>query len=326
MVGNFLVRGGAGYIDSHMCNHLARSESTPVTFDSLSTGHQWAGKWDPLVEGHLLHPTSLAMLSNEYRIDAVMHFTARPLVGESMQELGLYFRNNVTGNVNLMDAMRAANVDWLVFSSTVAVYGNPEYMPIDEAHSTRPSNPYGWSKLMAERQIAEYCNAHGLRAVCLRYSNVEAADPEGEVGEAHEPESHLILNVINAVMDPSRGQIQVYGDDYDTPDDTCIREYTRVKDLCSARLMALEYLAGYPGFHVSNLEASKVHSIVETVAACRAIFGGCPEMEVVSRRQGDPATLVASCGKSSASIPVDSRGLEDCILDASNWRRSQTLS
>src|SRR4249919_710048 len=193
-----LVCGGAGYIGSHMCKQLARAGDVPVTFDNLSTGHRRAVQWGPLVEADLLDPAALAAAFEQHRIDAVMHFAARSLVAESMQQPALYFRNNVTGTLNLLDAMRAAGVDKLVFSSTAAVYGNPDYTPIDEAHPTRPINPYGWSKLMAERQIAEQCRAHGLRAACLRYFNAAGADPEGEIGEAHEPETHLIPNIIKA--------------------------------------------------------------------------------------------------------------------------------
>ena len=215
-----LVCGGAGYIGSHMCKRLARDGHVPITFDNLSTGHEWAVKWGPLVRADLLDPAALADVFREYPIDAVMHFAARSIVGGSMQNPGLYFRNNVTGTLNLLDAMREANVGKLVFSSTAALYGNPQYTPIDESHPCAPINPYGWSKLMAERLIEEYCRAHGIRAVSLRYFNAAGADAGGELGEAHEPETHLIPNLLRAAIDPSAGPVKVFGNDYETADGT----------------------------------------------------------------------------------------------------------
>lgn len=321
-----LVCGGAGYIGSHMCKRLMRAGYAPITFDNLSTGHRWAVKWGPLLEGDLLDPVALASVFREYRIAAVMHFAARSLVGESMQQPGLYFRNNVTGTLNLLDAMRAAGVDKLVFSSTAAVYGNPEYSPIDEAHPTRPINPYGWSKLMAERQIAEYCRAHDFRAVCLRYFNAAGADPEGEIGEAHEPETHLIPNLIRAALDPSQGPAQLYGDDYDTPDGTCIRDYVHVEDLCEAHLLALGLLARLDGFLAVNLGTGQGHSVGEALAACRRQFSGLPEVRYTARREGDPDILVASNSLAKAALDWQpTRTLDDCFADAFTWTRDGVL-
>lgn len=323
MPGRILVCGGAGYIGSHMCKQLARSGFEPVTFDNLSTGHRWAVKWGPLVEGDLLETDSLASVFREYHIDAVMHFAARSLVGESMQNPGLYFRNNVTGTLNLLDAMLTAGVSKLVFSSTAAVYGNPEYTPIDEAHPTRPINPYGWSKLMAERQIAEYCSAHGLRAACLRYFNAAGADSEGEIGEAHDPETHLIPNLIRAALDPSHGPVNLFGNDYDTPDGTCIRDYVHVADLCDAHLRALHYLGQHDGFHAFNLGTGTGSSVAEVLATCRNACDGQPEAAMEPRRPGDPPSLVASNANAGNHLewhPVKS--LDDCMVDALRWHRS----
>jgi UDP-glucose 4-epimerase len=321
---HILVCGGAGYIGSHMCKALARAGYVPITLDNLSTGHCWAVKWGPLIEGDLLEPGSLAAVFQDHPIDAVLHFAARSLVGESMKQPGLYFRNNVTGTLNLLDAMRAAGVDKLVFSSTAAVYGNPEYTPIDEAHPTRPINPYGWSKLMAERQIAEYCSAHGMRAACLRYFNAAGADPEGEIGEAHDPETHLIPNIIRAALDPSRGPAHMYGNDYDTPDGTCIRDYVHVDDLCEAHLRALHYLGQHDGFHALNLGTGAGSSVAEVLAACRNACDGQPEAVLEPRRLGDPPSLVASNANAGNHLewhPVKS--LEDCMADALRWHRSR---
>jgi UDP-glucose-4-epimerase GalE len=276
-----------------MCKQLSRAGHVPITFDNLSTGHRWAVRWGPVVEGDLLDPVALTKVFENHQIDSVMHFAARSQVAESMRQPGLYFRNNVTGTLNLLDAMRTAGVAKLVFSSTAAVYGNPEYTPIDEAHPTRPINPYGWSKLMAERQIAEYCRAHDLRAVCLRYFNAAGADREGEIGEGHEPETHLIPNILKAALNPGTGVVQIFGNDYDTPDGTCIRDYIHVEDLCEAHLRALDYLNTHDGSHVFNLGTGMGCSVLEVLQACRAVCDNRPETETMPRRTGDPPVLVA---------------------------------
>jgi UDP-glucose-4-epimerase GalE len=249
-----------------------------------------------------------------------MHFAARSVVAESVSEPALYFRNNVTGTLNLLDAMRDAGVGKVVFSSTAAVYGNPLYSPLDEAHPCTPINPYGWSKLMAERAIEEYCQAYGLRAVCLRYFNAAGADSEGEIGEAHEPETHLIPNVIRAAIDPSRGPVKVFGDDYETPDGTCIRDYIHVEDLCDAHLRALDHVDRAPGFHVFNLGSGRGHSVAEVLATCRAEGAGAPASTTVSRRAGDPAVLVASNAVATSALgwqPL--RTLTNSVKTAAAW-------
>jgi UDP-glucose-4-epimerase GalE len=318
-----LVCGGAGYIGAHMCKALARAGHLPVVLDNFSSGHRRAVRWGPLVEADLLDRDALARAFDAHRVDAVMHFAARSLVAESMQQPELYFRNNVTGTLNLLDAMRAAGVDRLVFSSTAAVYGNPEYTPIDEAHPTRPINPYGWSKLMAERQIAEYCRAHGLRAACLRYFNAAGADADGEIGEAHEPETHLIPNILKAALDPARGPVQLFGNDYDTPDGTCIRDYVHVEDLCDAHLRALDYLAGHPGCHAFNLGTGTGHSVAEVLAACRAACDGRPAAEYAARRPGDPATLVASAARARDLLDWQPlRSMAQIAATAIHWHSS----
>jgi UDP-glucose-4-epimerase GalE len=322
-----LVCGGAGFIGSHMCKLLARTGHVPVTLDNLSTGHRQAVRWGPLLEGDLLDPEALAGAFRSYRLDAVMHFAARSLVGESVQEPGLYFRNNVTGTLNLMDAMRGAGVSRLVFSSTAAVYGIPDATPIDETHPTQPVNPYGWSKLMAEREIAEYCRAHGLRAACLRYFNAAGADPEGETGEAHEPETHLIPNILRAAIEPGRGPVRLFGDDYCTPDGTCIRDYIHVDDLCDAHVRALDYLDDHPGHHVFNLGTGHGHSVAEVLAACRTACEGRPAARYEARRPGDPPVLVAGNALAAERLQWRPRAsLQDCVRDALAWHRRQAGS
>lgn len=320
-----LVCGGAGYIGSHMCKALHRAGFEPITFDNLSTGHRWAVKWGPLIDGDLKDTESIFDALGSNRVDAVMHFAARSLVGESVRDPGLYFRNNVTGTLNLLDAMRAAGVSKLVFSSTAAVYGDPLYTPIDENHPTQPINPYGWSKLLAERQIEEYCGAHGLRAACLRYFNAAGADPGGEIGEAHHPETHLIPNVLLAALDPSRGPVELFGNSYPTADGTCVRDYIHVEDLCDAHLLALQYLDDTPGAHAFNLGTGGGNSVREVLQACRYAAEGRPAAKFAPPRAGDPAKLVASNEKARSLLnwnPVFT--LHDIIEHAMAWHEQRS--
>jgi UDP-glucose-4-epimerase GalE len=317
-----LVCGGAGYIGAHMCKALAAAGLVPVTFDNLSTGHRGAVRWGPLVEGDLLDPASLQAAFAAWPVRAVLHFAARSLVAESVREPGLYFRNNVAGTLNLLDAMRGAGVDRLVFSSTAAVYGDPAYVPIDEAHPTAPINPYGWSKLMAERAIAECCRAHGLRAACLRYFNAAGADPDGDAGEAHDPETHLIPNLLRAALSPGGEPASVFGDDYDTPDGTCVRDYVHVADLCDAHLLALERLEAVPGMQVFNLGGGRGSSVAEVLAVCREVSGAAIPERRLPRRPGDPAVLVASADAAGRELGWRPRyGLRDCVAHALAWER-----
>jgi UDP-glucose-4-epimerase GalE len=322
---NILVCGGAGYIGSHMCKLLERSGHIPVAFDNLSTGHDWAVKWGPLIRGDLLDPAALTQAFRAQRIEAVMHFAALSVVSESVRDPGLYFRNNVVGTLNLLDAMRGANVAKLVFSSTASVYGNPQYTPIDEAHPCAPINPYGWSKLMAERLLAEHCRGYGLRAVALRYFNAAGADADAEIGEAHEPETHLIPNIIRAALNPALGPVKIFGDDYPTPDGTCIRDYIHVEDLCEAHLRALDHLDRNDGFAALNLGSGTGHSVAEVLAACRAQCGGQPDFKLQPRREGDTTTLVAGNAAASSVLAWQPRrGLEDCVASALAWHHRQS--
>ena len=322
MAQTILICGGAGYIGSHMCKLAAKQGHLPITFDNLSTGHLQAVRWGPLETGDLLDPIALQGVFKRYNFDAVMHFAARSLVGESVQEPGLYLRNNVTGTLNLLDAMRQAGVARLVFSSTAAVYGNPQYTPIDEAHPTHPINPYGLSKRMAEQQIAEYCRAYDLRAVCLRYFNAAGADNEGDIGEAHEPETHLIPNIIKAALDRKVGPVKLFGDDYDTPDGTCVRDYIHVEDLCQAHMRAVHYLQANDGHHIFNLGTGQGHSVAQVLAHCRQLCDGAPASVIKPRRPGDPATLVASAARATAHLGwKPHRGLDDILSSALQWHR-----
>ena len=321
-VGRILVCGGAGYVGSHMCRQLAAAGYEPVVFDNLSTGNRWAVRWGELLEGDLLDTARLRAVFGSHRFDAVMHFAAKALVGESMRDPGLYFRNNVSGTLNLLSAMHEAGVGRLVFSSTAAVYGNPVRIPIDESHPMQPINPYGWSKLQAERIIEEFCNAHGMRATTLRYFNVAGASDSGEIGEAHEPETHLIPNIIQAALDPSRGPVSLFGSDFATPDGTCVRDYIHVEDLCDAHLLAMNRLDRQDGYVALNLGTGVGHSVAQILAECRAALDGLPEAVYQGRRPGDPSELVASHAAASESIGWQpQRSLTDIITSAARWHR-----
>lgn len=324
---HILVCGGAGYIGSHMCNALAGVGFVPVTFDNLSTGHRWAVKWGPLVEGDLLEQASLDAAFAAYPIDAVLHFAAKSLVAESVREPELYIRNNVVGTRHLLDAMLAARVDKLVFSSTAAVYGSPLYTPIDERHPTQPINPYGRSKLLAEAEIAKACRSQGLRAICLRYFNAAGADPDAGIGEVHEPETHLIPSLVKAALSPESHAANIFGDDYGTPDGTCVRDYVHVADLCSAHLLALDHLASHPGMHVFNLGAGRGSSVAEVLSECRSISGAEIPERRLERREGDPPILVAAIDAACTGLNWQPhRNLTDCITDAMHWERTWQAS
>ena len=241
-----LVVGGAGYIGSQMVKRLVRDGHKVLVLDNLGTGHREAARFGDLVVGDLADRELLESVFAHHEFAAVMHFGAFSQVAESVRDPGAYYRNNVAYTLNLLDAMRLHRVDLLVFSSTAAVFGEPTYIPIDESHPLRPINPYGRSKCIVEEILADYEQAYRLHWTALRYFNAAGADPEGELGEQHEPETHLIPIVLQ-VASGRRSELQVFGDDYDTPDGTCIRDYVHVTDLCDAHALALDYLcSGWP--------------------------------------------------------------------------------
>ena len=235
---NILVTGGAGYIGSHACKALAKAGYTPIAYDNLVYGHEWAVKWGPFEQGDILDRKRLDEVIKKYRPAAIMHFAAFAYVGESVEQPGKYYRNNVTGSLTLLEAMRDHGVPYIIFSSTCATYGEPEQIPIPENHKQSPINPYGHSKLMIEQMLSDFDVAHGIRSVSLRYFNAAGADPDGETGEDHDPETHLIPLVLDAAIG-KRPSITIFGDDYDTPDGTCIRDYIHVTDLASATSKSL---------------------------------------------------------------------------------------
>jgi UDP-glucose-4-epimerase GalE len=287
-----LVTGGAGYIGSHACKVLARAGYRPIVFDNLSRGQREAVRWGPFVEGDLADRARLSAALTEHRAAAVMHFAAYAYVGESVADPALYYGNNLGGTLSLLDAMREAGVDEIVFSSTCATYGIPAAVPIRESAAQRPVNPYGETKLAIERALHWYGEAYGIRSVALRYFNAAGADPEGEIGERHEPETHLVPLVLQAALG-RRPQIDIYGTDYPTPDGTAIRDYVHVQDLAIAHLRALERLLAGGGSVGVNLGSGSGHSVREVIAAAEAVTGRKVPARAAPRRPGDPSALVA---------------------------------
>jgi UDP-glucose-4-epimerase GalE len=287
-----LVTGGAGYIGSHACKALARAGYRPVAYDNLTRGHRQAVRWGPFVEGDVSDRTQVAATLRNYQISAVMHFAAFAYVGESVADPALYYRNNVGGTLSLLEAMRDSSVNLIVFSSTCATYGIPGANPITETMPQLPVNPYGETKLAIERALRWFGEAYGLRYAALRYFNAAGADPDGEIGEEHEPETHLIPLVLRAALGLGP-PIRIFGTDYPTPDGTAIRDYIHVQDLAGAHVRALAHLAAGGASGAINLGTGYGHSVREVIAAvARAAARPVPQQEA-ARRPGDPPVLVA---------------------------------
>jgi UDP-glucose 4-epimerase len=314
-----LVCGGAGYIGSHMAKWLAAHGVAVTVLDNLSTGHREAVRWGELVQADLLDPASLERAFAGQRFDAVMHFCARSLVGESMTRPYDYYANNVSGTLNLLQAMQRHGVERLVFSSTAAVFGQPISERIDEDHPKAPINPYGASKLMVERMLADASAAYGLRSVALRYFNAAGASPDGDIGEAHTPETHLIPNVLRAALGTGPA-LKVFGDDYPTADGTCVRDYVHVDDLAQAHLLALAYMDQHAGAHAFNLGNGHGFSVREVIAAAQQVTGRPVPYEIAPRRAGDPAVLVASSDKARHELGWAPQYTELAPIIESAWR------
>ncbi len=324
-----LVSGGAGYIGSHMVKLLIREGHQVTVFDNLSTGHRDTVKETDFVDGDLRLRSDAARAFEGRRIDVVMHFAASCYVGESMQDPAKYYANNVLGTLNLLDVMRVVGVERLVFSSTCGTYGDPIALPMNEDHPQQPVNPYGMSKLTAERAMADYGRAYGLCTVALRYFNAAGCDPQGELGERHDPETHLIPLIIREALrvraggNPEDTQLQVFGDDFDTPDGTCIRDYVHIADLCTAHLLAMARLLEdrVCGFEAFNLGTGKGCSVKEVVETCRRVTGQDIRYRVAGRRAGDPARLVASAARARAELgwSPEFNELSDIVESAWRW-------
>jgi len=314
-----LVFGGAGYIGSHTLRFLRDNGYDAVVADNLIYGHiESVPEGVPFEKVDLLDADSLAALFQKYQFDAVIHFAAFIDVNESVREPAKYYRNNFVGTLNLLDAMLAAGVKDIVFSSTAATYGEPEYTPIDEKHQQNPINPYGQDKLMTEKAMADYGRAYGLRWIALRYFN--AAGAGWDIGGSHTPETHLIPLVLRAIMGGAK--INVFGTDYDTPDGTCIRDYIHVKDLASAHLLALEKLGEFSG--AINLGTGVGTSVKEIIAATEKISGKKCPVTWAGRRDGDPAWLTAANDKAKEILGwAPKHGINEIISDAWAWENNK---
>ncbi|WP_421793638.1 UDP-glucose 4-epimerase GalE [Hydrocarboniphaga effusa] len=319
-----LVIGGAGYIGSHMVKTLQRAGHEVAVFDNFSTGHREAIEDVKIYEGDLQAAAEIDPVLSGYRPDLVLHFAARSLVAESMVDPALYHANNTCGVMTLLDGMRRHKLDRLVFSSTAAVYGFPQQRRIDESHPTAPINTYGWSKLFCESMISDYCRAYRLRAAVLRYFNASGADPSGTIGEAHEPETHLIPNVLRAAVGRA-DKVTVFGKDHDTRDGYCVRDYIHVNDLADAHLLAYDALnrADQPDFQLYNLGNGQGYSVIEVLRAAEAVVGRTIPMELADRRAGDPPVLVAGAGKARSILGWTPKIPELHRIIATAWRWHQ---
>jgi UDP-arabinose 4-epimerase len=317
-----LVTGGAGYIGSHACKALADAGYVPVTYDNLSRGHRHAVRWGPLVEGDIADRAAVVTALSTHQVCAVLHFAAFAYVGESTSDPALYYRNNVTGTLSLLDAMREVDVNRIVFSSTCATYGLPETMPIRETTAQAPVNPYGETKLAIERVLRWYGPAYGLRSVALRYFNAAGADRGGEIGEEHEPETHLIPLALRAALGAGPA-VAVFGTDYPTPDGTAIRDYIHVDDLAAAHVRALEYLTEGGASAALNLAAGTGHSVREIIAAVAAAVGHAVPTREAPRRDGDPPALVADASLAASLLGwrAECSDLATIIRTALAWER-----
>lgn len=317
-----LVVGGAGYIGSHMCLKLQEAREPFVVFDNLSSGHEEALQGATLVRGDLRSREDLDRVFNDHEIDLVMHFAANISVGESVREPAKYFDNNFAGVLTLLDAMRAHNIDRFVFSSTAAIFGEPQYVPIDEDHPKAPTSPYGDSKLMVERALAAYDRAYGLKSVCLRYFNAAGADPEGRIGEDHSPEEHLIPVAIQAALG-LRPALKIFGTDYDTPDGTCLRDYIHVLDLATAHQLAVLSLRAGKGSRSYNLGNGQGFSVRQVIETVERVSGRPVPREEAERRPGDPARLVASSDRIRKELGwhPEFGKLEQIVEHAWSWHR-----
>jgi UDP-glucose-4-epimerase GalE len=315
-----LVVGGAGYIGSYMCKHLAGAGYLPVVLDNLATGHRAAVRYGPFFKGDLDDRALLEKIFHGHRIQAVMHFAAHCYVGESVTDPARYYRNNVAATLSLLESMRQAGVRHLIFSSSCAVYGEPLQVPMDETHPLRPINPYGRSKLMVEQMLEDFASAYGLAAVRLRYFNAAGADPEASLGEDHRPETHLIPLVLQVALG-QRPAVEIFGDDFSTTDGTCIRDYIHIADLAQAHGLALVRLLDGASGGVFNLGNGNGYSVREVIETARRVTGKSIPARVVGRRDGDPSILVGSCRKARDELGWQPRfgSLESIVETAWRW-------
>ena len=314
-----IVTGGAGYIGSHVCKRLAADGFEPVTYDNLSRGNAWAVKWGPLERGDLADGGRLREAIARHRPAAVMHFAAYAYVGESCAQPMLYYANNVGGSQVLLAAAAEAGPLPVVFSSTCATYGAPLNLPIEENHPQAPVNPYGFTKLVVEHMLRDLDTASGMRSVALRYFNAAGADPDGEIGEAHEPETHLVPLALAAARDG--GVLDVFGTDYETTDGTCVRDYVHVMDIADAHVRALKYLLDGKPSGAFNLANAQGYSVRQVIDLAQAVTGKTIRLNAAARRPGDPPILIGDASRARDVLgwrPARS-DLREQIADAWCW-------
>lgn len=319
---NVLVTGGAGYIGSHACKALAAGGINPVVLDDLSTGNRWAVKWGPFIKGDIADVALVRELLRAYSISSVLHFAGSGSVAESMENAAKYFNNNLRSGLALLEAMIEAGAKTIVFSSTCAVYGDSVEIPIAESTKTSPINPYGESKLMFEGCLRWYARVHGLRWLALRYFNAAGADPDGEIGEEHDPETHLVPCVIRTALG-MQDCLTIYGSAYPTPDGTCVRDYVHVTDLARAHVRAMQHLWTMPHGYgdAVNLGTGQGHSVSEVVREVERVAGRRVNVSWAAPRPGDPPALVAAVGKAARDlgwVPALS-SLESLVDTAHRW-------
>jgi UDP-arabinose 4-epimerase len=312
-----LVTGGAGFIGSHIAKALAESGYEPVVVDNLSIGHRSAVKWGPLIEADLLNRSAVDLAFREYAIEAVIHAAGSAYVGESMADPRKYFRNNVTAAVNLLDSMASHAVSSIVFSSSCTTYGTPQWLPLSEKHPQAAISPYGETKLFVERMLQWCAGAEGLGWMILRYFNAAGADPEGELGEDHDPETHLIPLAIGAAL--GREPLQLFGTDYPTLDGTAIRDYIHVTDLARAHVAALAHLAAKGSNAALNLGTGKGHSIREVIQCVETVTGRTVPYREAPRRAGDPPALVADASRAAALLGWQPRYSDLSTIVETGW-------
>lgn len=319
---NVLVVGGAGYIGSHATRLLRAVGHTVWVYDNLSRGHRKAVPEGCLIEGDLTDRPKLVRTLSDKKIDAVMHFAAFALVNESVNDPALYYHNNVVAALELLEAMRQTGVQRIVFSSTTATYGEPDVVPICETTLQQPINPYGFTKLVIERALADYAAAYGFAYAALRYFNAAGAHPDGTIGEDHDPETHLIPIVLQVALG-QRERITIFGDDYDTPDGTCVRDYVHINDLSDAHLRALDHLRPGTGLCL-NLGTGRGTSVREIIEACREVTGHPIPETIGPRREGDPSELIADATKAKTLLGWEPqyRDVKQIVETAWRWHRS----
>jgi UDP-arabinose 4-epimerase len=319
-----LVTGGAGYIGSHVCKALKKSGFLPISYDNLSTGHAYAVKWGPLVEGDLNDRQKLDQTFQDYQPKAVLHFASNAIVIESMTNPAKYYRNNIASTISLLEAMNLAGVNLLVFSSTCATYGHPQFLPLTEEHPQAPINPYGRTKWMIEQMLDDFEMAYEMRSVKLRYFNAAGADPETQIGEDHAPETHLIPSIIQTAL-KVKNEIVIYGTDFSTTDGSAVRDYIHVQDLADAHVLALQHLLQTKKSLSLNLGTGKGYSALEIIDAIGKYCGKTIPVRLEQRRPGEPAFLVASAQRAKDAIGWTPQMSDlDTLIDSA-WKWHQLL-